>query len=99
MHIFIHIIPYIHESSNIQTLKFGIFYGSFPNKIFFIFPLRVACRVNFFRLDLITLIIFGEEYEVCNFQTCSFLHSPVTSSFKDQDIIVTSPFQTSQYIY
>jgi hypothetical protein len=40
-------------------------------------------------LDLIILIILGEQYKSGSFSLCCFLHSPVTSSLFSQNILST----------
>jgi hypothetical protein len=46
---------------------------------------------------LITRIIFGDEYRSLSFSLCSFLYSPVTSSFLDPNILLrhTQIYSTS----
>jgi hypothetical protein len=43
-------------------------------------PLPATCPAPLSILDLITRIIFGEEYRSLISSVCSFLHSPVSSS-------------------
>ena len=48
-------------------------------------PRRGTCPAYLIR-DLITRTILGEEYRLLSFLFCSFLHSPVTSSFLGPNI-------------
>ena len=45
----------------------------------FIAPVRATFLTHLVILDLI-VVIFGEEYKLSSLSSCSFLHSPVTSS-------------------
>ena len=42
-------------------------------------PKRVMCPAHLILLDLITRLIFGEEFSTLSSLLCSFQHSPVTS--------------------
>jgi hypothetical protein len=42
--------------------------------------IRATCPAYFILLDLITRIMFGEEYVSLNSSICSFLHFPLTLS-------------------
>jgi len=56
---------------------------TFRTKILYahiLFPIRATCPTHHILLDLITQIVFGEEYGSLSSSLCSFLHSPVTSS-------------------
>jgi hypothetical protein len=46
-------------------LRIGLFLSGFPAKIsyaFLVSPIRVICPAQLILIDLITLIIFGEDY-------------------------------------
>jgi len=43
-------------------------------------PIHATCPAHLIFLDLITRIVFGEEYRSQNSSLCNLLHSPVTSS-------------------
>jgi len=61
-----------------------LFPSGFPNKSPYtsIFsPTRATCAAQTILLDLITRIIFGEQYRLRSFSLSSLLSSPVTSSF------------------
>ena len=42
-----------------------------------LFPIRAICTAHLFFLDLITRIIFGEQYRSISPPLCSFLHSHI----------------------
>jgi hypothetical protein len=62
-------------------LPSGLFPSDFPtnNLYTFLFSLiRATCSAHLILLDFI--ILLGEEYKLCSYSLCSFLHPPVTSS-------------------
>jgi hypothetical protein len=55
-------------------------------------PLPPMCSVHLFLLNLITCIIFGENYRALSSLLCSFLDSPVPSSLKGPNILLSTLF-------
>jgi hypothetical protein len=65
----------------------GLFPSGFPTNILYTFlsyPFRTTYPAHLAILDLIILIILGEEYKLWSSSLCSFLQPPVTSSFSVQ---------------
>jgi hypothetical protein len=59
-------------------------------------PLPHTCYMPFpSHLDMITLIIFGEQYRSLRFSLCSFLHCPVTSSLLGPNILLSTLFSNT----
>ena len=56
--------------------------------------LRATCPAHLI-LDLITRIIFGEQYRSLSFPLCSFLHTPVTSSLLGPNILLNTLFSNT----
>ena len=70
-------------------LPSGLFPSGFPNKTPYkplLSPICATCPTHLILLDLITQIIFDEEYRSLSSSLCSFLHCRVTSSFLGPNI-------------
>ena len=58
-------------------------------------PISATCPSHLVFLALITRIIFGEEYRSLNSSLCSFLHSSVTSSLLDPNVLLYTLFSNT----
>ena len=58
-------------------------------------PIHTKCHVHLILRNVITRIVFGEEYRPLNFSLCSFLHFPVTSFILGQDILLSAIFSNT----
>ena len=77
----------------------GLLLSSFPNKILYVRLLptmRATCPGHLIPLDVLTWIIFGEEYRPLRSSLCSVFHSPVTSS---RQIPSSAPYSRVPSVY
>ena len=58
-------------------------------------PIHATCPAHLILLDFITRTILGEKYRTLSSSLCSFLHSPVSSSFLDPNILLNTLFSNT----
>jgi len=60
-----------------------------------LFSPKRATFLAYLILDLITRIVFGEQYRSLSSSLCRFLHSPVTSSLLGPNILLNTLFSVT----
>ena len=76
----------------------GFFPSHFPTKTLYsplLSPTHATCPAHLILLDVITRIIFCDEYRSWRSSLCSLLHFPVTSSLLDPDIFLNILFSNT----
>jgi hypothetical protein len=76
-------------------LSSGFFPSDFLTKIIYSFPfsyIRATCLAHLITLDLIIIIMLGEEYKLRRSSLCSFLQPPVTSFLFGPNILLSTLF-------
>ena len=63
----------------------------YQNPVYAFYPIRVTCLAHLILLDFVTRTILGEQYRSLSSSLCSFLQSPVTSSFLGPNIFSSAP--------
>ena len=58
-------------------------------------PIRATCPAHLILFYFITRTILGEQYRSLSSTLCSFLHSPVTSSFLGSNILLSTLFSNT----
>jgi hypothetical protein len=75
----------------------GLFPSGLKPKVcrHFCSTILVTCPAHYILLNLIIPTILGEEFRSISSSLCSFIYSPITSSIKDTNIIITMLFSNT----
>jgi hypothetical protein len=79
-------------------LPSGLFLSGFPTNILYAVlfsPIRATCPAHLTPLDLIILIMSGEDYKSSSFSLCSFLQPPVASSLFGPNILLSTLYSNT----
>jgi hypothetical protein len=76
-------------------LPSGVFSSCFPTRMLYVSSMRTTRSAHPIFLNLITLIIFGDECKLCSSSFCYFLQPPRTSSLLGQHILLTTLFSNT----
>ena len=81
-----------------MSLPSDLFPSCLPTKSLYIphlSSIHATCRAHLILLDLITRIVFGEEYRSFGSSLYSFIHSPVTPSLLGPNIFLNALFSNT----